>query len=270
MSEDAYLARKARLEASLAKLESVAVAYSGGVDSSVLLHIAQRMLGERACGVIADSASLPRSELEAALRLAQSIGARVVVLRTQELEDERYQANAGDRCYWCKTHLYQALEAWARQQGFAAMAYGEVTDDFLDHRPGAQAAREFGVLAPLSSSGWSKADVRRYAREAGLAVADKPASACLASRLPVGTRVDRERLARIERSEERLRAFGLRVLRVRDLFPKARVELGAQEWESRGELQKELEAQLAQEGFQEFEWARYTSAAERAAGIPQS
>jgi uncharacterized protein len=264
VSETEYLERRLRLFESLRGLESLAVAYSGGVDSAVLLHAATQVIGNRAVGVIADSPSLPRRELAEALELSRSMGARTEVIATAELEDERYRANSGDRCYWCKTHLFQAMEPWARARGFSALAFGEVTDDWLDHRPGARAAREFGVIAPLSAAGLSKDDVRRYAREAGLGVADKPASACLASRLPVGTRVDRARLERVERSEEQLKRLGLAVLRVRDHFPKARVELGAQEWTRLEALRQEIEARLSQEGFSEFEYARYRSPAERA------
>lgn len=264
MSADSYEQKLQRLRGQLRSLESLAVAYSGGVDSAVLLHVAVAELGPRAVGVIADSPSLPRRELLEARELARGFGARLEVLGTGELDDERYRANSGDRCYWCKTHLFQAMEPWARAQGFAALAFGEVTDDWLDHRPGARAAREFGVIAPLSAAGLSKDDVRRYAREAGLAVAEKPASACLASRLPVGTQVSRERLERIERSEERLKALGLAVLRVRDHHPKARVELGAAEFARLEDLRGELESRLAQEGFSEFEFVRYWSARERA------
>lgn len=260
-----YDAKCARLATRLRELERVAVAFSGGVDSSVLLHAAFAELGAGAAGVIADSPSLPRSELAAAREVAHTIGARLVELATDELDDERYRSNRGDRCYFCKSALFQAMEPWARAQGFRALAFGEITDDLKDDRPGARAAREFGVVAPLSEAGFSKEDVRRYARGAGLAVADKPASACLASRLPVGTQVTRERLMRIEQSEEALHALGLSVLRVRDHGRLARVEVGRSELESATALSAEIERVLAQQGFETFELSVYLSPAERAA-----
>jgi uncharacterized protein len=261
-----YAARLADLRDRIRALGRVAVAFSGGVDSSVLLHVAQATLGPGAVGLIADSASLPRRELEEARGIARAIGAELVVVATDELDDERYRANAGDRCYFCKAALFRVMEEWARAQGFDALAFGEITDDLSDVRPGARAAREFGVVAPLSAAGFSKADVRRYAREAGLEVADKPASACLASRLPVGTRVTAERLARIERSEERLRSLGLRELRVRDHGAKARVEVGRAELDAASSRRGEIESALLLEGFATVEIARYLSPAERAAG----
>jgi pyridinium-3,5-biscarboxylic acid mononucleotide sulfurtransferase len=259
----AYAERSERLLDSLRGLESLAVAYSGGVDSAVLLHAAHSVLGERACGVIADSPSLPRRELAEALALARSIGARVEVLATNELEDERYRANAGDRCYFCKSALFSAMEPWARAQGFRALAFGEITDDLLDVRPGARAAREFGVVAPLSAAGFSKEDVRRYAREADLSVSDKPSSACLASRLPVGTRVTAEKLGRIERAEEALKQLGLRQLRVRDLGESARVEVGRDELAFAREHDGQIAAALAAECFARHELAAYLSPAEK-------
>ena len=262
MSE--YEDRRARLLDSLRELESLAVAYSGGVDSAVLLHAAHSVLGDKACGVIADSPSLPRRELSEALELARTIGARVEVIRTNELDDERYRANAGDRCYFCKSALFSAMEPWARAQGFRALAFGEITDDLSDIRPGARAAKEFGVVAPLSAAGFSKEDVRRYAREAGLVVAEKPSSACLASRLPVGTRVSAERLGRIERAEEALKQLGLRQLRVRDLGESARVEVGRDELVFARERMGEIGLRLAAEGFARHELAAYLSVAERA------
>ncbi|MBK7645402.1 MAG: ATP-dependent sacrificial sulfur transferase LarE [Planctomycetes bacterium] len=261
MSE--YAERRTRLLESLRALESLAVAYSGGVDSAVLLHAAHSVLGEQACGVIADSPSLPRRELREALELAGSIGARIEVIATQELEDERYRANAGDRCYFCKSALFSAMEPWARAQGFGALAFGEITDDFADVRPGARAAQEFGVVAPLSAAGFSKEDVRRYARDAGLVVADKPSSACLASRLPVGTRVTAERLGRIERAEEALKQLGLRQVRVRDRGESARVEVGRDELAFARAHEPSITTALAAEAFVRHELAAYLTAAER-------
>jgi len=261
MSE--YAERRESLLESLRALESLAVAYSGGVDSAVLLHAAHSVLGDKACGVIADSPSLPRRELREALELARTIGARVEVITTNELEDERYRANAGDRCYFCKSALFSAMEPWARAQGFRALAFGEITDDLSDIRPGARAAKEFGVVAPLSAAGFSKLDVRRYAREAGLVVAEKPSSACLASRLPVGTRVSAERLGRIERAEEALKQLGLRQVRVRDLGESARVEVGRDELGLAREHASQIVSALSEEGFERHELAAYLSPAEK-------
>jgi len=263
MSE--YPERRQQLLDSLRELESLAVAYSGGVDSAVLLHAARSVLGDKACGVIADSPSLPRRELREALELAQTIGARVEVVRTNELDDERYRANAGDRCYFCKSALFSAMEPWARAQGFRALAFGEITDDLSDIRPGARAAKEFGVVAPLSAAGFSKEDVRRYAREAGLVVAEKPSSACLASRLPVGTRVSAERLGRIERAEEALKQLGLRQLRVRDLGESARVEVGRDELAFARAHEPEIVSALMGESFELRELAAYLSPSDRVA-----
>lgn len=271
-----FEARRAALAQHLAELGSVVVAYSGGVDSSVLLAEALRVLGpaelarERvtrgAAGVIADSPSLPRRELEEARALAVRIGAPLAVLETREMEDERYRANKGDRCYFCKSALFSALEPWAEQRGFRALAFGEIADDLLDDRPGRRAAVEFGVVAPLARAGFTKDDVRRIAREASLPVAEKPASACLASRLPVGTRVTPERLARVERSEELLRALGLRVLRVRDLGSRARVEVGADELEHARALEPRMRALLLPSEFAELELAAYVRPADRTRG----
>ena len=258
-NEREYLARCAELRLRLRALGRVAVAFSGGVDSAVLLHAAHAELGAGAVGLIADSPSLPRSELVDALAFARRHGLPLEVLATDELSREAYRANTGERCYWCKSALFEAMGAWAGEHGVETLAFGEITDDALDERPGARAAGELGVIAPLSAAGLGKRDVRRYAREHGLEVADKPAAACLASRLPVGTRVSAERLARVERSEAALRALGLRQLRVRDHGRRARVEVGAGELEHARSCAAELTVRLAAEGFDEHELAVYRS-----------
>ena len=242
---------------SLKSLGRVAVAFSGGVDSAVLLHAAHRALGAEAVGIIADSPSLPRRELHEARDLAGQLGIELVEVSTAELSDPAYRANSGDRCYFCKSALFEVMTTWAREHGFQALAFGEITDDWGDDRPGARAAAEFRVHAPLSAAGLSKADVRQYAELHGLPVADKPSSACLASRIPVGTEVTRARLARVEAAEEALRSTGLRQLRVRDRGDRARVEVGAEELAGARANERELGALLAAEGFEGFELAAY-------------
>ena len=252
-----YVDRVAALRKRLAELDRIVVAYSGGVDSSVLLHAAAAVLGDRAVGLIGDSPSLPREDLDGAIRFAAAIGVRLDVLKTDELSVDGYRSNAGDRCYWCRRTLFGEMEAWAKERGFATLAYGEITDDLGDDRPGRRAAGEFGVVAPLREAGLGKADVRRYARECGLEVADKPAAACLASRVPMGTIVTAERLDRIERAERAVRALGFRVLRVRDHGKVARLEVGADELDRALSRRPELEAILAPFEFERIDLAAY-------------
>ena len=252
-----YPERLAVLEARLASLTDVAVAFSGGVDSSVLLHAAHGALGRRAVGVLGDSPSLPRRELAEALAFARAIGARLVVLPTDELDAAGYRANQGERCYFCRHTLFTAMEGWARENGFTTLAYGEITDDLAEVRPGRRAARELRVVTPLSDADFSKDDVRRYAREHGLSVAEKPASACLSSRIPLGTMVTAERLKRIELAEESVRALRFRVLRVRDHGQRARLELGPEELARAQDQLEELRRALLPLGFTELELAPY-------------
>ncbi|MDF1839540.1 MAG: ATP-dependent sacrificial sulfur transferase LarE [Planctomycetota bacterium] len=254
-----YGEKVSRLRADLRRLGRVAIAFSGGVDSSALLAVAHEELGQNALAVIADSASLPRRELAEALEIADQLGAALEVVRTDEGQDPDYQANLGRRCYFCKAALFRAMEGVCAAREIPWMAFGEITDDFSDHRPGAQAAREFGVVAPLSAAGMGKDDVRRMAAEYNLLVADKPASACLASRIPVGTVVTPERLATVERAEEAVRALGFRVLRVRHHGHMARVEVGADERPRALELCSKIEHSLAGLGFDRVQFATYGS-----------
>lgn len=252
--------RRNELDRLLRSFPDLVVAFSGGVDSSVLLHAAAQALGPRAVALIGDSASLPRRELLEARAFAAALGVRCERLATDELASEDYRRNDGQRCFHCRHALFTGMERWARTQGFHVLAYGEITDDLGEHRPGRVAAERFEVRAPLRECGFSKEDVRRYARDNGLAVADKPAAACLASRLPPGTRVTPEALARVEEAEERVRALGFGLLRVRDHGGRARVEVDELELARAQGARDEIAARLRALGFHELELAPYRRA----------
>jgi uncharacterized protein len=226
-----YEQKLAALRAGLAELRGAVVAFSGGVDSTALLHACRGTLGDRCVAVTADSPSLPRAELADARSLAKDLGARHVVLATHELDRPGYRENAGDRCYHCKHELFVTVANQRAQIAPPdwAVVYGAITDDLGDHRPGQRAAAEHGVLAPLVDAGFGKADVRRYSRDHGLRTADKPSFACLSSRVPYGTAIDAAVLRRIEAAEAVLRELGFRQFRVRHHDQLARVELGADE-----------------------------------------
>ncbi len=219
--------REARLRARLRALRSCVVAYSGGVDSSVVLAVARAELGERALAVIGRSATYAESELEAARTQAQTLGVEPRVVDTAELDDPRFANNPVNRCYFCKGELYGALAAIAREQGLAAVVDGTNADDLTDFRPGTRAADEHGVISPLAECGFTKADVRRLAERLGLPSADKPAMPCLSSRFPYGAVITPEKLSQVEGAEAWLRARGFRDVRVRhhDLLARIEVEL---------------------------------------------
>jgi len=219
--------RRDRLRDALSAYGSLVVAYSGGVDSSYLLAESVAILGKGALAATAVSPSLPESERVAAADLARSLGARHVEVRTDELERAAYRRNAGDRCFHCKSALFDVVEPLARALGIPTIAVGTVTDDLGDHRPGQRAAQQRGVVTPLADAGLGKADVRALARARGLPTWNKPAAACLASRVIYGLEVTPLRLGRIERAEEWLRERlpQCRNLRVRDHGDVARVEV---------------------------------------------
>lgn len=207
------------------EMESVLVCYSGGIDSALVLAVAHAELGERALGMTAVSPSLPASEREDSARLARALGAAHVFVDSHEIERPGYVANAPDRCFHCKTELYDIARAKAEELGFAAIANGTNTDDLGDYRPGLEAARNAAVRSPLVEAGMNKADVRAAARALDVDAWDKPAAACLSSRIPYGTSVTRERLAQIGNFEADLKALGLRQVRVRWHDSIARIEL---------------------------------------------
>jgi len=223
------MSRVKQLEHRISKLGSAIVAFSGGVDSSLVAALAARALGGRALAVTAVSPALATGELEGARGVARSIGIAHEMVTTEELAREGYRRNERDRCYHCKTELYDRLGDLAEQRGYAAVVSGANADDLGDWRPGLAAAGEHGVVHPLLEAGVGKEEVRDLARALGVPSAEKPASPCLASRIPYGTEVGPSILRQIDRAELALKGLGFRVLRVRHYGELARVELAGEE-----------------------------------------
>ena len=232
----------------LANLQAALVAYSGGVDSAVLMAVAHDVLGPRATAVTAVSPSLSAHELGAAQELARRQGWDHVLVETHEGDREEYARNDPQRCYWCKTELFEVLRPLAAERN-ATLLVGTNEDDLSDHRPGLRAARENDAAAPLAAAGLTKQDVRALAQSLGLGVADKPASPCLASRFAYGVRVTREGLARVERAEEIVRGLGFGEFRVRDHGDLARIEVASHDIERAAQLSDELSERLRELGY---------------------
>jgi len=233
--------KAARLRQVLADRGRLLIAYSGGVDSAFLAWSAHQVLGDRMCAVIADSPSLARTHLEDALAFAREHGIPLAVVETHELENPAYSRNDAMRCFHCKDELFTVMEQYRLTHGFDGIAYGVNADDQSDFRPGQQAASQHQVSAPLLEAGLGKAEIRELARQAGLRVWDKPASACLSSRIEYGRPVTPQILGIVEQGEDALRALGFHQFRVRHHGEMVRIEIALEE------LPRALTAQMAAE-----------------------
>lgn len=241
--------KEERLKRVIAGCGSAVVAFSGGVDSSLVCAVAKEVLGGRVIAVTATSPTYPPEELEEAKRVANWLGIKHLVIETDEINDENFRSNPPERCYFCRGELFARLEQIRKHLGFKAILDGTNHEDLSDFRPGIKAAREFGVISPLALAGLSKQEVRKLAAKRGLPNHDKPANPCLASRIPFGYAITPQRLGRIARAERFLHGLGLKVVRVRDHGEVARLEVGRSELPKAFKLRAEIVRELKKLGY---------------------
>lgn len=233
----------------IGEMESVVVAYSAGVDSTLVLRVAHDVLGERVVAATGLSDTYPEEEMAEARELAREIGAEHVMIRTEELTDPRYAMNSHQRCFFCKNELYSRLRAVADQRGLKHVIDGTNADDLGDHRPGLRAARNLGVRSPLQEAGFTKAEIREASAELGLRTWDKPAFACLSSRFPYGTPITIEKLRQVADAERALRKLGFRNFRVRHHDPVARLEVDVDDFARVIELHEQIVQAVRAAGY---------------------
>lgn len=246
-----HMKDSSRLTASkiIRDFERVLVAFSGGIDSTLVLRVAHEQLGANAVAITAVSPSLAQSDLEAARNIAAEIGVSHELVHSRETEDPRYRRNDSTRCYFCKTNVYQCLIDYAKAEDFAWILDGTNADDIGDHRPGLRAAREHGVRSPLQEAGIGKKEIREWAKELGLSNWNRPANACLSSRVPYGSEVTPEKLAQVEKAEAALRVLGFRELRVRHHDQIARIEVSQNELARAVEHSDQITTAMKEAGF---------------------